>query len=445
MADKKKSTAKKAGGSNKPNNAAAKKSSTAKATTASNAKKHDAKNTKHVANSKKPQHHDKKHEHKEAEEKHVSEMASETSENTWKSIAIVLIVVAVILLGAIIVMFTTGSSNGENSQGLVDDNDNLGEGVNDDTNTESSATADDDIMVTLTVVEDPTCASCQVDLFTEQVKQNLIPSLESEKISYESDEGKAIIDELEVLQLPTYLFSENINERSDWMELESAFIEVEYDSATYYMLNPQYVPAKVMIEMPVITDTAIVIGDEDAPVTVVEFSDYECPFCAIAEGNEALVEDFSAQAPGYVAPVPKIFEEYVETGQVKFVFYNMPLEVLHPEAEIAHMAALCANEQDMWYDYHRKLFEDRDDWISNSDKASKFKEYAEELGLDTEQFNECLDDEKYAEQIEEELMIGAQYGVSGTPAFLVNRVFLSGAQDFETFKEIIDAELAASE
>ena len=208
------------------------------------------------------------------------------------------------------------------------------------------------------------------------------------------------------------------------------------------MLNPQFVQNKVMIEEPKTTANAIVYGNANAKLTIYEFSDYECPFCAIAEGNEELVTQFSAQSPGYVAPMPSVYKDYVDAGLVKVVFYNMPLEQLHPQSRIAHLAALCANEQKKWYEFHSTLFEKRSEWINDADKSSKYKSYAKDLGLDTAKFDTCLDTKKYNTQIEEELALGTTYGVSGTPAFFIGKNFISGAQEYSTFKAIIDAELA---
>ncbi len=108
---------------------------------------------------------------------------------------------------------------------------------------------------------------------------------------------------------------------------------------------------------------------------------------------------------------------------------------------MAHNAVLCANEQGEFEAFSHKLWFDRDDWISASDKDSKFKAYAVELSLDETQFNECYDSNKYDAQITAELALGQELGVSGTPAFFIGKTFISGAQDYASFKAIIDAQL----
>ncbi len=368
----------------------------------------------------------KKVENKKIEDKKVTKI-NKPKDNTKIIIAILLI--AVIILGAGIIYLIINNNNSNSTESTPSTN------TNDDSVTDNS-------VITLTIIEDPACSTCNVDVFADQVKENLINNLKIKKISIESDEGKKAIEELNLNQVPAYLFSENIDQRDDWAsKLAGAFIKVQLNGVNEYMLNPQYVPTKVMINEPEILEGTVVYGNPDAKVTIYEFSDYECPFCAIAEGNEELVEQFKARQPDYVPPMPEVFKEYIETGKVKLVFYNMPLTQLHPRVRPAHIAALCANEQGKWIDFHHKLFADRSDWTESDDYSAKMSEYAKELGLDTTKFDECLTSGKYDAQLDKELEYGASLGVSGTPAFFIGKNFISGAQDFSTFKELIDAQL----
>lgn len=410
----KKTMAKKASTAKKP--ATAKKTVAAKSATKATTKKTVAKKAP-----------EKKVEEKS---KHVSEKVKKSKLNPWMLSTLILgflVVVLAIAIGAVFLL------------------NNAVENVTPNENNETPVVPTNNEQVELLIIEDPTCVSCQVDIFAEQVEQNLIPDLKVTKLSIETDEGKAAVAELELTQVPAYMFSDNINTREDWVELSGAFLEESFGGTNYYMLNPQYVPAKQMIEEPVILEGTVVYGDANAPVTIYEFSDYECPFCAIAEGNEELTNSFKGQNPDYIPPMPKVFEEYIETGKVKLVFYNMALESLHPQVRSAHVAALCANEQDKWIEFHHKLFEDRDAWTTTSDRNAVLKEFAKELSLDETQFNSCLDSNKYSEQVDRELAYGASVGVSGTPAFFIGKNFISGAQDYATFKSIIDAELLATE
>lgn len=373
----------------------------------------------------------KKVEKKTTNDKHVSSNVKESG-NSWMIAAIILGVVIIALVGVLGFYVLGGSNDTSNDVQVIENNTNVD--LSDDS-------------IELLIVEDPSCVNCQVDLFVEQVKANLIPDLVPTKITFDSVEGAAIVSELNVNQVPVYLFGQGIDQRDDWAEqLAGAFVPVDVNGKSYYLLNPQFIPNKVMIEDVVITNTAIVIGDVNAPVTVVEFTDFECPFCGIAEGNPDLTAQFSSQNPGYVPPMPKVIEEYVEAGLVKVVFYNFPIASLHPNGRIVHNAALCANEQEEFEAYSRVVWDSVSEWSSTTvDRVETLKGYAVELGLNVDQFNTCLDSKTYDAQIDEELALGQAYGVSGTPAFFVGKAFISGAQDFTVFQDLIEAELASLE
>ena len=352
---------------------------------------------------------------------------SSSGSDMWKAVAVVLVLLVVILGGFAVYMWMNQDSN--------DNSDTMSNSSNDN----SIATEG---VVKLTVIEDPTCTTCQVDLFAQNVKENLIPDMAVEKVDFQSEDGQKFVDALGMKFAPAFLFSTDIAERDDWAtSLASAFIPVNINGVDYYQLNPQIVQSKILIGDVVITDSAIVLGNPDAKVTVVEFTDYECPYCAIAEGNAKLVSQFTAQSPGYVPAIPNVMTDFVDTGKIRYVFYNFPLESLHPQSRSAHLAALCANEQGSWKEYNDVLFGDRDTWISASDRIVQFKQYAKDLRLDEDQFAQCLDSKKYNDQIEEEISLALSYGVTGTPGFFVNRVFLSGAQDYSVFKAVIEQEL----
>ncbi len=159
------------------------------------------------------------------------------------------------------------------------------------------------------------------------------------------------------------------------------------------------------------------IGSENASVTIVEFSDFQCPFCARA-----------------VPTVKQILKEY--DGKVKIVYRDFPLG-FHENAQKAAEASECADEQGKFWEYHDLLFENQ----GNLDAVS-LKKYAKDLKLNTSEFDACLDSGKYAAEVQKDASDGQSYGVSGTPAFFINGRLVSGAQPFENFKKIIDEELA---
>ena len=165
-----------------------------------------------------------------------------------------------------------------------------------------------------------------------------------------------------------------------------------------------------------------VMGDEDAPVTIIEFSDFQCPYCG---------KFFSDT-------LPSIEKYYVNTGKAKLVFRDFPLPI-HPNAESAALAAECAHEQGQFWAYHDYLFSNQAD-LSDAN----YKKWAEDLGLDTAKFNDCLDSKKYLSEVQADMADGQSYGVAGTPAFFINGKMVNGAQPYEMFQQEIDAALSAA-
>lgn len=163
-------------------------------------------------------------------------------------------------------------------------------------------------------------------------------------------------------------------------------------------------------------------GDEDAPITIVEFSEYECPFCG-RYVNGAYKE---------------IVEKYIKTGKVKYSFRNFPLG-FHKNAMPSAIAALCARDQkgdDMYFSYHDKLFTNQ-----KALDVETLKKHAKDLGLNESEFNTCLDSGKFDAQIAKDMAEAQEYGVRGTPAFFINGRMISGAQPFAAFEAMIEAEL----
>jgi len=157
-------------------------------------------------------------------------------------------------------------------------------------------------------------------------------------------------------------------------------------------------------------------GPMDAPVTIIEFSDYECPFCKRAEPT-----------------IEQIVSTYPD--KVRLVYRHYPLP-FHKSARPAAEAAMCANAQGKFWEYHKKVFA-----ASSLDEAS-LKQIAGDVGLDQTKFDACLANKEGAQQVEKDMADASAVGVKGTPAFFINGRMLSGAQPFEKFKVIIEEEIA---
>jgi len=161
-------------------------------------------------------------------------------------------------------------------------------------------------------------------------------------------------------------------------------------------------------------------GPEDAPVTIIEFSDFQCPFCG----------RFHQET------YPQLREAYGD--RIRFVYRDFPILQLHPNAAISAQAANCANEQEKYWEYHDLLLTNQ----NQSDRAA-LGNFAEQLDLDINAFDECIDSGRYEQEVNADVQEGSRYGVQGTPTFFINGRPIVGAQPFEVFSAIIDEELAA--
>src|SRR6266704_4886573 len=169
----------------------------------------------------------------------------------------------------------------------------------------------------------------------------------------------------------------------------------------------------------VASDPARLRGDPKAPVVIVEFSDFQCPYCQS------------------VQPTLKTLLAKYE-GRVSLEYRDLPLRDIHPQAQLAAEAARCAGEQGKFWEYHDLLF-------ANQNKLDRpgLLGLAHGMKLDEKQFDSCLSGGKYKEQIEQDRQLGLRSGVSGTPAFFINGNMLSGNLPQDSFEKTIQAELAA--
>ena len=164
-----------------------------------------------------------------------------------------------------------------------------------------------------------------------------------------------------------------------------------------------------------ITQDDHVRGDFSSPVTLVEFSDFECPFCE-----------------RHFPTMNKILSDY--QGKVRLGYKHFPLSI-HPNSQKAAESSECASEQGKFWEYHDKLFQGQPSGFS----TEKFKQWARDLGLDSNRFDSCLDSGKYADRAKKDYQEGISKGVNGTPATFVNGNLVSGAYPYDTFKQAIDS------
>ncbi len=223
-------------------------------------------------------------------------------------------------------------------------------------------------------------------------------------------------------------FVSNLNsEQISQKELDNAIAELELK-----ILEKQLPTNQPSIPLEISADNDPIIGNPDAPITIIEFSDFQCPFCARF----------------HIQTLPTIMEEYIEKGTVKLVFRDFPIQSIHPNAVPASVAAECANEQGKFKQMHDILFEKQNEWsdLETVYAIELFNQYSEQINLEQEQFSSCLSTAKYVKEIQNDLNDGRTYGVTGTPGFFIGNqeigfVELKGAQPFESFKKVIDRQL----
>lgn len=169
------------------------------------------------------------------------------------------------------------------------------------------------------------------------------------------------------------------------------------------------------------------LGKADAKVTIIEFGDYQCPLC------RAFWRD----------TLPRIKKEYVETGRVRIVFRDFPIQAVHPEATMTAVAAECAEDQGKYWEFHDKVFREQDrrgrDVVRY--RIADVKRWATEVGLEAAAFNDCLDSERHKAEVQKDHQDGADIGMNGTPVFFINGRALVGAHPFPAFQKVIEEEL----
>lgn len=174
-----------------------------------------------------------------------------------------------------------------------------------------------------------------------------------------------------------------------------------------------------------ITADQPVLGDPQAPLLMVEFSDFQCPFCL----------DY------FRSTFPRIKADYIDTGKLRYVYKDFPLPI-HTKAVPAALAARCAGKQGKFYPFHDSLYENYAQWTAVDDPRAFFKDYARKLKLNLAQFERCYKDQEPRTAIEADVAQGKELGVKGTPGFFVDGYFIPGAYSYDVFQQIFTALLA---
>ena len=249
-----------------------------------------------------------------------------------------------------------------------------------------------------------------VSTLMEQEVNAKVPPISEEDIRafYETNKGRIGVELDKVHdQIRNYLLEQKTTARkNEYFKTLSTKAKI-----TNYLKPPPIQRADVSV------NGAPFKGAEKAQVTIVKFEDFECPFCKNVQ-------------PALAA----VLKQY--NGKVRVVHKDLPLEAIHPQAQLAAEAARCAGDQNKFWEYHDTLYAKAPKFAADALKA-----YAKDIGLDTAKFDQCLTSGKHKALVQKDLSEGAQLGLTGTPTFFINGREVSGALPVESFAAIIDEEL----
>jgi protein-disulfide isomerase len=276
-------------------------------------------------------------------------------------------------------------------------------------------------IVKLQVINDETCGDpCKPDEVLLGLKEAL-PTMLSQKVDANSEAGKKLIIQFGIKTLPAFVFSKEI-EQTDLFAKAEPFLEKQ---GNFYAIKGAEAgfPVGKYITIPDVASNDIKIGQDDAKVKVILFTDFQCPFCK--QVHETVIT--------------QMLKEYGD--KVQLVFKNYPLPI-HSLALPAALAGECANAQGKFAPFADKIFSTQAVWGKLKDASGTFKTYAAQLGLKTAEFNKCLDSKQFQTQVDSTLAEGQKFGIQGTPAMFINDQFQNGMVKYEDLKSIIDRELA---
>lgn len=275
-----------------------------------------------------------------------------------------------------------------------------------------------DPKVSVEVVTDRECVECDYSEALVWLRR-VAPTIEATEVAAGSAEGKALIERFDIAALPAFVFSDDIERTDFFTQAGSLFRPV--NGRYFFDMSAIGLPVGKYLELPEARDDSITIGPKDAKVRVVEFSDFQCPYCKTFQPE-----------------LSRVLKEY--EGRVLFIYKHLPLTSIHRQAEPAALAASCAHEQGKFQTYADHLFRKQDEWSKRTD-TQRFKDYAWYLRLDGRAFSKCLDEKRYQGQIDADMAEAEKYAVGGTPGIFVNGRFFGGVMSAQDLKIAIEEEL----
>lgn len=276
-------------------------------------------------------------------------------------------------------------------------------------------------MIRVTALTDESCTDCQTDEAIVWMRR-IFPTVSVRKMDVSKNaEAKDMIERANIVSVPAFVFSRQISEVSVFSQAKELFREI--NGGEEYVLETARVgiPVGKYITMPTIGEKESISGSKDAPVKVVQFTDFQCPMC---KGTyTTLMNELKGLE-----------------GKVQYVHKSLPLP-MYPQSETSSLAAECAHEQGKFTEYADLLFQKQDEWSKGKD-SSKFKEYARSLGLNAESFSSCLDGKKYAGKLEDNKKEALKFSIVNVPTIFVNDTILSGVVSSDALKGALEKALS---
>lgn len=201
--------------------------------------------------------------------------------------------------------------------------------------------------------------------------------------------------------------------------------------ALLYVMNRASSPAVPVQVAVTAADTAgfrgYVLGSGTAPIEIVEYADYQCPACQSFE----MVE------------FPYVKERLIQTGKLRYVYKDFPLDQPHRWARLAAHSGACANDQDRFWEQHEAIYRIQGEWSASGDAGAIFRRLAQQVGLDLGAYDECMRSLKYAGRIQASLDEGVRLGVNSTPSFVIGDRIYAGVQPYDKLKALVDSLIQA--
>lgn len=271
--------------------------------------------------------------------------------------------------------------------------------------------------VTLEVINDKNCLTCNTEEAVTWIKR-LVPTASVVTIDMASTSGEERAKEFDIQSLPAFVFDEKIKETGFYQETKDLFTPSQKHFA--FAMNKIGFTGGKFLNPPTQESNDITLGNSDAPVKIVVYTDFECQYC----------REFHVH-------LKEIAKEYGD--KVSVTYRHLPLS-FHKQAPLAALASQCAHAQSKFPEYSESLFAEQGTW-GKTTGTTWFTNQARTLGLNSKEFNACMTEKKYAEKIANDTFSAQEFGITGAPSTFINSTLLSGAVDYDTLKRVIEQSL----